>query len=127
MIRGFQQEEGQGLNGIFLDLFISSSQIIDTLLKGTFNYFVMTKWPEFGNPHFRFVCTCSILVTLLPIPQRFKTLHQPPSTPYKIVWYYSFITTCCNQDVFPEYHKKCFSYLKFPRMQMVLTIKISIE
>lgn len=51
---------------------------------------------DFGNP--------------LLLPRTFKTLHQP-TTPYKkqwIVWFYSFKTICCNQDLLPECHKKCF-------------------
>ena len=66
-MKGIQQGKEQGFNGIFREPSIISYQIMDTLLKGKYNYYVITKWTEFELP-FPLFALVQFLVIPLPLP-----------------------------------------------------------
>ena len=80
---------------------------------GAFNYYFITKWPKFRQP---LVSTCLISVTPFPTSVNVHnfTSTQLPTHPLPkqwIVWFYSFITTCCN--LHPQMLQKCSPDLMF--------------
>ena len=83
------------------------------------SYHKMTKlWTPSQLVH-----TCLILLTPYRLPWLFTNSHQTPTYPLQkqyIMWFYNFITSCCNQHLI-------WMLPMFPKIQIVLTVKIQIE
>ena len=73
--------------------------------KGTFNYYVITEWPDFRTLSPSPLCLNLLDFGNLPSREHSEFTSTPTYLLQKqwIVWFHSF---CCNQHIWAVYHKK---------------------